>query len=279
MFSTDPAGRGPKAPLMTWTRTRPLPEMRRSRGYDCSDLPEADLGPRPVIEAREEAESFGIVPVRECPRSELLSSRPLGYPRRRQQDREQLVPCVPRRVAPTVNASSGRRLASGRQRPPTSRSFVINLAVGDVMSRRPITIGAEATLLDALVLMRGQKITGLPVLDDAGTVVGVLSERDVARALAMKGSLPEATGLFDLLIFGVSTERSQDLVDFHRVLEETHVRDSMSTPPITISWDASLELAADLMRKNEINRIPVLKGGRLVGIITRDDLVRALVHS
>jgi CBS domain-containing protein len=157
--------------------------------------------------------------------------------------------------------------------------LVINLAVGEVMSRHPISIGAEATLLDALALMRGQKITGLPVVDDAGEVVGVLSQRDVARALAVKGSLPEVTDLFDLLVFGVPTQRSPDPGDFLRVLEETHVRDSMSTPPITIPLDASLELAADLMRKNEINRIPVLKGSRLVGIITRDDLVRALAHS
>ena len=181
--------------------------------------------------------------------------------------------------ASTSKSASARWRAAGRARPPTTRSFVINVTVRDVMSRHPITVGPDATLLDALVLMRGQKVSGLPVVDEASKLVGVLSQRDVARALKTAGGIPEVTGLFDLVMFGLSEETGVSVQVLRRILEETNVRDAMSSPPISIPSDASLELAAEVMRENEINRVPVLHGEKLIGIITRNDLVRALVHS
>ena len=174
--------------------------------------------------------------------------------------------------------SPTRWRAAGRTRPPTAGSFVINVSVRDVMSRHPITVGPDATLLDALVLMRGQKVSGLPVVGEDGKLVGVLSQRDVARTLKTAGGIPEITGLFDLLMFGLSEETGVNVQVLRRILEETNVRDAMSSPPIAIPSDASLELAAEVMRENEINRVPVLRGDRLVGIVTRNDLVRAMVH-
>jgi len=147
------------------------------------------------------------------------------------------------------------------------------------MSRHPVTVGPDATLLDALVLMRSQKVSGLPVVDEVGKLVGVLSQRDVARTLKSAGGIPEVTGLFDLLMFGLSEDTGVSVQVLRRILEETNVRDAMSSPPISLASDASLELAAEVMRENDINRIPVMRGDRLVGIITRNDLVRALVHS
>jgi len=181
--------------------------------------------------------------------------------------------------APRERGSATQAPAPGRTRPPTADSFVINVSVRDVMSRHPITVGPEANLLDALVLMRGQKVSGLPVVNEHGKLVGVLSQRDVARELRAAGGIPEVTGLFDLLMFGLSDEAGVNVQVLRRILEETNVRDAMSSPPIAIPSDASLELAAEVMKENEINRVPVLRGDRLVGIVTRNDLVRALVHS
>jgi CBS domain-containing protein len=182
--------------------------------------------------------------------------------------------------APSTEKSDPTRThARRRSRPPTRDSFVYNVSVRDVMSRHPVTVGPDATLLDALVLMRGQKVSGLPVVDEAGKLVGVLSQRDVARTLKSAGGIPEVTGLFDLLMFGLSENSGVNVQVLRRILEETNVRDAMSSPPISLASDASLELAAEVMRENEINRIPVMRGDRLVGIITRNDLVRALVHT
>jgi len=161
----------------------------------------------------------------------------------------------------------------------TPTSFVYNVSIRDVMSRRPITVGPDASLLDALVLMRGQKVSGLPVVDEAGKLVGVLSQRDVARALKSSGGIPEVTGLFDLLMFGLSEASGVSVQVLRRILEETNVRDAMSSPAISLPSDAPLELAAEVMRENDINRIPIMRGDRLIGIVTRNDLVRALVHT
>lgn len=186
---------------------------------------------------------------------------------------------MPSRTASKTRASPTGERHFGRIRPPSARSFVINVTVRDVMTRRPVVIGPDATLLDALVLMKGQKVSGVPVVDDVGKLVGVLSQRDVARALKDAGGIPEVSGPFDLLMVGISDVRGVDTQNLRQILEDTHVSDAMSTPPIAIPSDASLELAAETMRENEINRIPVLRGDRLIGIVTRNDLVRALVHS
>ena len=176
------------------------------------------------------------------------------------------------KITPTRLRNSGRSMEAGRA------GFVYNVSLRDVMSRQPVTVGPDATLLDALVLMRGQKVSGLPVVDEGGTLVGVLSQRDVARTLKSAGKIPEVTGLFDLLMFGLSDDSGVGVQVLRRILEETNVRDAMSSPAISLPSDAPLELAAEIMRENEINRIPVLRGDRLVGIVTRHDLVRALVH-
>jgi len=186
---------------------------------------------------------------------------------------------MPSTRSSAVKSPAPRTRPPARLRPPSRRSFVINVMVRDVMSRHPVTVGPDATLLDALVLMRGQKVSGLPVVDEGGRLVGVLSQRDVARTLKSASGIPEVTGLFDLLMFGLSEETGVSVQVLLRILEETNVRDAMSSPPIAIASDASLELAAEMMRENEINRIPVVKGERLIGIVTRNDLVRALVHS
>lgn len=182
-------------------------------------------------------------------------------------------------AATTGKTAPGRARLSGRPQMPTRGSFVYNVSVRDVMSRHPITVGPDATLLDALVLMRGQKVSGLPVVDEVGKLLGVLSQRDVARTLKSAGGIPEVTGLFDLLMFGLSEDSGISVQVLRRILEETNVRDAMSSPPIFLASDAPLELAAEMMRENDINRIPVMRGDRLVGIITRNDLVRALVHT
>jgi len=182
----------------------------------------------------------------------------------------------------TARAAETRRMPRARagtpQRAGTSlpASSLRPAAVSDVMSPRPITVGPDATLLDALVLMRGQKVSGLPVVEEDGTLVGVLSQRDVARTLKDEGRIPEVTGLFDLLMFDLAEQRGATVQVLRTILEETNVREAMSSPPISIAPEASLKTAADTMRVNEINRIPVIRGGRLVGIITRTDLVNAL---
>lgn len=157
-------------------------------------------------------------------------------------------------------------------------SVIYNVLVSDVMTPRVITIGPDATLFDALVLMRTNNVSGLPVIGRDGGVVGVISQRDLARVLAGTGQFPEIKNLFDVLMTALVDQPVTALQQLRLGLEETLVHEGMSSPPYTIAPDAAVELAAEVMKENSINRIPVVKAERLVGIVTRHDLIRAMVR-
>jgi CBS domain-containing protein len=154
-----------------------------------------------------------------------------------------------------------------------------NVQVGDVVSAPAILIGTEATVFDAVVLMRTHNVSGLPVIDAGGTVVGVLSQKDVARTVAGSSTFPEIKGLLDVLLIGLADQPAATLQRMRTTLEGTRVGEIMSSPPYIIQPDAPLELAAEVMQENSINRLPVVEGHRLIGVVSRNDIVRAVIRS
>jgi CBS domain-containing protein len=164
-------------------------------------------------------------------------------------------------------------------RSPISIPLAYNVTVGDVMNRSPVTIGPEATLFDALVLMRGQDVSGLAVVDKVQNVVGVISEKDLARSLGVAFSLPDIKGLLDVLLAGIRSRRETFLPDFRATLEATSVESAMSRSPIVAHVDAPLELAMEVMSENAISRLPIIDQDKLVGIVTPTDLIRAALRS
>jgi CBS domain-containing protein len=154
-----------------------------------------------------------------------------------------------------------------------------NVRVGDVLSAPAVLIGTEGTLLDAVMLMRTHDVSGLPVIDGGGAVVGVLSQKDIARIVAGSSGFPEIKGLLDVLMVGLVEPPASTLPGMRAKLEQTRVRDVMSRPPFVIRPDAPLEFAAEVMRDNSINRLPVVDDDRLVGVVTRNDILRAIVRS
>ncbi|HUI38050.1 MAG TPA: CBS domain-containing protein [Thermoplasmata archaeon] len=151
-----------------------------------------------------------------------------------------------------------------------------NVRVSDVMTAPVVTIGPEATLFEALMLLRSRGTSGLPVMSESGTVAGVLSERDLARVMMGAAGFPEVRGVLDLLLTGFEHQPLETLKDLREKLEATRVGEVMSAPAFTISPDAQVEFAAKVMREHEINRLPVVEHGRLVGIVTRHDLIKAI---
>jgi CBS domain-containing protein len=146
------------------------------------------------------------------------------------------------------------------------------------MTSPVVTIGADATLFEALMLLRSRGTSGLPVIGAAGTVEGVISERDLARAMMGGAGSPEVRGILDMLMSGFEHQPLESLKDLREKLESTRVGEIMSTPPFVVGPQARVAFAAEMMRKHEINRLPVVERGRLVGIITRHDLIRAMVR-
>jgi predicted transcriptional regulator len=129
--------------------------------------------------------------------------------------------------------------------------------VGELMTREVVAVPPGASLKQAAQLLVDRRISGLPVVDDQNHVLGVLSEADLLQK--------EATGL------GLDLDQSRR--------EARLVGEAMSAPPLTIERDRPVSAAAALMIQKGVNRLPVVEQERLVGIVTRADLVRAFVRS
>ena len=136
------------------------------------------------------------------------------------------------------------------------------MRVSELMSREVVTIGIHDTCDEALARMVGRKVRHLPVLGEDGKVRGVVTDRDLRHHL-----------------FAPEVFRQVGSRPLTGVLRERPVREVMSAPAVCISAVADLEDAARLMRQYKIGSVPVLEGGRVVGVLTETDLLRHIVRA
>jgi acetoin utilization protein AcuB len=129
--------------------------------------------------------------------------------------------------------------------------------VADAMSRDPVTIGPDAGVAAAAALMRARAVHHLPVVSDAGQLLGILTDRDVEHA-AFVPALAEA------------------LAWEPRWLKAPRVRDVMTWQAVTAQPHVPLLQAALIMFQHRIGSLPVVDGGRLVGILTGRSVLTAL---
>lgn len=142
------------------------------------------------------------------------------------------------------------------------------MRVQDLMTRDVTTVTPATSLRDAAVLLARIGISGVPVVSATGEVVGVLSEADIV--VKAGGEVPRNRLLGWLLEPGLGLE--------DKIKAET-VDDAMTAPPVTISAKRPIHEAARLMVAENVNRLPVVEKGKLVGIVTRADIVRAFTRS
>jgi CBS domain-containing protein len=140
--------------------------------------------------------------------------------------------------------------------------------VRDVMTGSPITIAPEASLQHAADVMRDREVRHLPVVDSTGRLLGVISDRDLrsaAFAPAMAEYLPP--------------EQQAQLAAVTEAFADLRVRDAMTWRAITIEPSAQLAEAAAVMFVARVGCLPVVANGRLLGIITERDVLRALADT
>jgi acetoin utilization protein AcuB len=130
------------------------------------------------------------------------------------------------------------------------------LTVADVMTKDLVTLGPEDSLMQAVEVMRKRRIRRLPIVV-ADTIVGLLAEGDLKRA--------QPSALSD----------SEE--EFHSVMEGTPISRIMIPKPITTTEDTLLLDAAQTLHTTKYGALPVLRDGKLVGILTDSDLVAGLV--
>lgn len=148
--------------------------------------------------------------------------------------------------------------------------------VADVMSREPIVVRSETALNEAIQILAERRISGLPVVDDAGLLVGIISETDLMWQET--GVTPPAYIMFLDSVIYLQNPGTYER-DLHKALGQT-VGEVMSKNPITISSDKSLAEAARVMHDKKVHRLPVLDSeGQVIGILTRGDIVRAMAAS
>jgi|SRR5215472_4691394 len=142
---------------------------------------------------------------------------------------------------------------------------------GDLMTRDVAVVHPETSLLDAVRLMAQRRISGMPVLDDAGAIVGMLSEGDLVRW--HEGYTERQARWLAMLADGLELAPNfvQGIRDQHRKVGSVMAKGAM-----TVTEDMPAREVAHLMHTRNIKRVPVVRDGRLVGIVARSDLVRAL---
>ncbi len=145
------------------------------------------------------------------------------------------------------------------------------MMVCDVMTQSVISVRPGTPLKEVAQLLIGHGISGLPVVDDDG-VLGVVSEAD----FLVKEQGPDAIRHRPLArILGESRESGAQFAKLRAIT----AGEAMTAPALTISPGRSIHEAAAIMTARRINRLPVVDDGRLIGIVTRADLVRAYVRS
>ena len=138
-----------------------------------------------------------------------------------------------------------------------------------IMTRSVITVAPETTIDDAANLMLQRHVSGLPVVDTSGKLVGIVSEGDFIRRSEI--GTQRKRGRWLKLILGPG-KAATDFVHEHG----RKVADIMTLEPLTIAQDTGLEEIVELMEKNNVKRLPVIRGEKVVGIVSRANLLQAV---
>lgn len=149
-----------------------------------------------------------------------------------------------------------------------------NLKVKDIMSKDVITVSPDDTVKDIAKLFADKKISGAPVLKGE-ELVGMVSEDDLIMQ-DVKIHFPTFIQFLDSFIY------LQSMKHFEEALKKAvgaRVRDVMTTEIVSVSEEDSIEDAATLMVEKRVNRVPVLRDGKLIGIVAKGDIVRAISRS
>ena len=126
------------------------------------------------------------------------------------------------------------------------------------MSKNPETVSPTTDLIDAYERMRQHRIRHLPVVSD-GLLVGIISDRDLRHALPVPSRKGEA-------------------IPYGKNLFDTPVERLMTATPLTTDPDATIAEAAQILCRNKVSALPVVEHGKLVGIVTSEDLLWAFTE-
>jgi CBS domain-containing protein len=148
--------------------------------------------------------------------------------------------------------------------------------VREFMNPNVIFFNPDESIFDAAKIFSEKNISGAPVVNKE-KVIGVISESNIVKFMRIKLGKGFATASMSLLIFSFLRDYARN----KNILEEIskiRVKDVMSRKVVSISPEASLYEAAAVMERKDVNRLPVIENKKLIGIIARADLIKALIQ-
>jgi CBS domain-containing protein len=149
-----------------------------------------------------------------------------------------------------------------------------DLTAKEIMNKKVITIKKDASINELSELLVNNKISGVPVLDENGSLAGIVSEGDI---IVQNSDLhfPRYFKLLDAIIYLESLNKFKRSLQKHLA---TKVEDIMTVKVKTVGEDTPINEIADIMLDSRVNRLPVMdKNNKLVGIITRTDIVKSMI--
>jgi CBS domain-containing protein len=172
---------------------------------------------------------------------------------------------IARQNAGILTWRNGKHAGRAHYRPDSFQKFGGYMKAKDVMTHCLVSITPDAPIRDAIARMISHQVSGMPVIDKDGTLVGMVTEGDFLRRAEMRTETPRPRWL-------EVVPEARDYVRSHGMT----VRDVMAQNVVAVEPDTSLGEVVRVMEEFAIKRVPVVDGGLVVGIVSRADLVSAL---
>jgi len=150
------------------------------------------------------------------------------------------------------------------------------LTVADIMDTDPVTVQPDDDVETVVRLMRRHELPGVPVVNEGGRCIGIVTEADLVIA-DEEGDLhlPHYIELFGGVVFLEPLRHFEERL--RKAVGQT-VQDIMTEDPVTVAPDADVHEAGRIIARRGHNRLPVVQHGRLVGVVTRVDVLEALTR-
>lgn len=145
--------------------------------------------------------------------------------------------------------------------------------IAEIMTKDVVTVKAETTLREIAVIFDERRFGSLPVTDNSGTLIGIVTASDLieqGRSL----HIPTVISLFDWVI-PLESEKTLER-ELHKMTAQT-VGEILTTEVVTVSSTEPVSKAADVMSYHKLHALPVVDNGKLVGIVSRIDIIRNLI--
>lgn len=152
---------------------------------------------------------------------------------------------------------------------------VLKMKIRDVMTKKPIALKQNDTLKKALRIMAKHKISGCPVIDSKNKIVGIVSQADIIRMIDVYSRINVSEEAFDF-IYSMLKSKDDALKKEIKRIEAFKIKKFMKKGVVSIDIKKDFYTAARMMNRHDIDRLPVTRNKKLVGIITRADIIKAL---